>query len=194
MTNPKKVQASDYYVSFGEATKRFFTRMFNYSGRATRAEYWKAVIVMWILDKVIAVLLRGVVAADAGEHPGANLAMAGFGLLVASVFTLGRLSLTVRRLHDRGESPFISIFAPVYAALCVFISDLMAVVGLDLETLFSWLGEGVLAFVFPLILLLGGVCALGCFIISFFDSKPGRNRYGDSEKYPEALQEQIPLT
>ena len=67
-------------VGFGEAISRGFTNYFNFSGRATMAEYW-----WWILFTSLVGLIPIV------------------SLFAAFIFFIPNISLTTRRLHDIGK-------------------------------------------------------------------------------------------
>lgn len=73
-------------VDFFQAIKLFFANYVNFKGRSTRAEYWWAVLFMFICS--LAAQFLGDVAA--------------FGLNI--VFFLPSLAIVVRRFHDIGRS------------------------------------------------------------------------------------------
>ncbi len=72
-------------VSFGESIKLFFKNYANFTGRATKAEYW------W------ACLFVSIVSFCASLIPYA-------GLISTCVFLIPSLSVAIRRLHDTGKS------------------------------------------------------------------------------------------
>lgn len=72
-------------IGFGEAVKLFFKNYVNFSGRATRSEYWWA----YLFNNIVYMAL-GILFAISG---GSSLAV-----------LLPSLSLMVRRLHDIGKS------------------------------------------------------------------------------------------
>lgn len=82
-------------IGFGEASKRFFTKAFDFQGRATRSEYWFAVLMLLL---AIFALFSQI---DALGEPGLAL----FGLF-SLVIIIPFLSLVVRRLHDTDKSGF----------------------------------------------------------------------------------------
>ncbi len=100
-----------YGIGFAGAVRRGFTKYATFSGRASRAEYW-----WWTLFTFLVVLVLGIPAAvvgtltsaDGGETPGAPAVP----LLVAIfLFYLAvlvpTLAVTVRRLHDAGNSGWL---------------------------------------------------------------------------------------
>lgn len=96
-------------VDFFQAIKLFFANYVNFKGRSTRAEYWWAVLFMFICS--LAAQFLGDVAA--------------FGLNI--VFFLPSLAIVVRRFHDIGRSGWwylamflISIVGLVIAYLPIF--------------------------------------------------------------------------
>ena len=98
--------------------ENFAFRAFNFSGRATRAEYWCVMPLVWLL--VIGTLPGDVMEfwsfLLAREIPPLNPLYYKSILFFVLTF-IPRLSLTVRRLHDSGKSgkwaklPFISLFS-----------------------------------------------------------------------------------
>lgn len=79
------VSGSPKKVSFGEAIKLYFVNYINFTGRSTRSEYW------WI------VLFNILMSIAAAFIPYA-------GYVIALVFIIPSLSLSIRRLHDIGKS------------------------------------------------------------------------------------------
>ena len=71
-------------VSFGEAIKSFFSNYANFSGRATKSEYWWAFLFNLIVSTVLAFI----------PYVGAALTI---GLMIPGI------SIGVRRLHDVGK-------------------------------------------------------------------------------------------
>ncbi len=76
-------------VSFGEAVKLFFVNYVNFTGRASKSEYW------WVvLFNFIVVLLNRFVSAYIPP----------VGAIISIGFMIPSLSLFVRRLHDTGKA------------------------------------------------------------------------------------------
>ncbi|MBD5237037.1 MAG: DUF805 domain-containing protein [Bacteroidales bacterium] len=86
-----------YQVSFKEAIQRAFNNYCNFSGRASRSEYWWfqlfTTLVSWVLS-IIGVIIFGT------ESATANLFTYIWGLAIF----LPQLGLLFRRLHDTGRS------------------------------------------------------------------------------------------
>ena len=79
------------------AIKLFFKNYFNFTGRSSRSEYWWFLLAYLIVTVVIAILEALIIGIDyAGSGVVSNL----FNL----VTLIGWLSLTARRLQDRGHT------------------------------------------------------------------------------------------
>ena len=100
-------------ASFGEAVKRFFQRYAQFSGYASRSEYWWVVLFNSLVGLVFYVLLFMVVGlggALGGSSDDVGTSM-GIGaiivMLLAFAYAIATfipgLALTVRRLHDVGK-------------------------------------------------------------------------------------------
>jgi len=90
--------------------------IFNFSGHATRAEYWAFTILSWIFMVLltIAIMLPISLAVDETKET-----MGKFGILIFFIITpylIATLSLMVRRIRDTGVSGWWSLlFLPVNA-------------------------------------------------------------------------------
>lgn len=86
-------------VSFGEAVKRFYKKYAQFSGRASRSEYWWVALFLGVVYFVLSL----VAAADTNSF-GEVGSLGGLASLLLVVFTLGNLvpsiAIGVRRLHD----------------------------------------------------------------------------------------------
>lgn len=104
---PNRFGVSGPSVHFTDAVRRFFSSCFNFKGRASRTEYWYA-----MLFYAAASFLFGLF--DAPE-------------ILFSLWTLGTvvpvLSVSARRLHDTNRSGWLQIvswFAPVGTIIAIF--------------------------------------------------------------------------
>tara|TARA_B100001094_G_scaffold331029_1_gene398017 strand:+ start:3520 stop:4005 length:486 start_codon:yes stop_codon:yes gene_type:complete len=91
MTNPVKK------INILDAVKLFFKNYFNFTGRASRSEYWwffLAYIIVAIVISIAEGLVIGI------EYAGSGLASKIFSI----AFMIGWLSLNARRLQDRGHT------------------------------------------------------------------------------------------
>ena len=88
-----------------KAVKLFFENYFNFSGRASRGEFWwayLAFIIASILVSIVDAVLGGIVYGITGSS---LLLNSGFLVNILSLATfIGWVSLTARRLQDRGWS------------------------------------------------------------------------------------------
>ena len=101
-------------VSFSEAVRLGFSKYADFSGRATRAEYW-----WWYLFTVLAMWGLLIVGSIIDEDLGLILCYgAWFGTFLPS------LAVSVRRLHDSGHSGFYLLwaFVPIVGAILILIA------------------------------------------------------------------------
>ena len=79
------------------AVRLFFKNYFNFTGRSSRSEYWWFLLAYLIVTVVIAILEALIIGIDyAGSGVASNL--------FTLVTIIGWLSLTARRLQDRGHT------------------------------------------------------------------------------------------
>jgi len=102
----------------GQAFASFWKNYVNFSGRARRAEYWKAVLGL-VLCGIPLAIADAVAFPDVVMETGLGLFS---GLFVLAIF-LPTLSLTVRRLHDSSKSGwwYLVTFVPFIGSLILFI-------------------------------------------------------------------------
>ena len=101
-------------IGFGEAVKLFFKNYVNFSGRATRSEYWWVYLFNNIVYMVLGILFAisgGSSLAAYDAYGDMSIAYMGAGaifyilmMLYCLAVLLPSLSLMVRRLHDIGKS------------------------------------------------------------------------------------------
>ena len=90
-------------MGFGQAISHNFSNMTNFSGRASRSEFWWWILFIWIINAVLALIINLVAPpAEGGTSLGilGNTAV----LIVSVIFFLATLAVAVRRLHDTGRS------------------------------------------------------------------------------------------
>jgi uncharacterized membrane protein YhaH (DUF805 family) len=87
-------------VGFGEAIKRAFAGWSNWSGRASRPEFWWFVLFVWLLSLIPYVP----VIATAGGDDGGNTLWLILLVVVWLAFVLPYIAVLVRRLHDTDRS------------------------------------------------------------------------------------------
>ena len=104
-------------MGFVEATKSFFTRYTDFSGRSSRSEYWWAYLGVMLIFFVL-----GFVAGLLGDVGMIILGIAYLGILVPSI------GIGVRRLHDVDKSGWMMLIALIpilgdfYSFGCTFVS------------------------------------------------------------------------
>lgn len=128
-TGPTPLSAPLYGATFRQAIERFFMKYADFTGRASRSEYWwwalAYFIVVAVLD-LLAVALGSVGSNGGGQGP---LAVVISVLLV--VWSLGTLipylALTWRRLHDANYAgPFFFLgLIPFVGGIIVLIFTLL---------------------------------------------------------------------
>jgi len=105
------------------ATKKVLSNYVNFSGRATRSEYWYIVLAMFIFNFSVGFLLAIV---TGGNEQAFALASSVFNLLSLGLL-LPVLGVAVRRLHDIGKSawyllmgliPLVGPFIMLYYYCC----------------------------------------------------------------------------
>ena len=81
-------------IGFGEAIRNFFTQYADFSGRATRSEYWYIVLFTFIVEMAIS-LVFGLISSE-------------FASVVSGIYALATLipnfAIVWRRMHDIGRS------------------------------------------------------------------------------------------
>jgi len=122
-------------VSMVQAVKLWLKNWKNFSGRASRSEYWWVALAMFILMSVVMTVLVVVVFAIAGVSGGSDsgmtLAMSiifgVMGLIGLATF-VPSLSLGIRRLHDTNQSGWMYLigFIPIPYVGSIIMIVLMA--------------------------------------------------------------------
>ena len=112
-------------VSFGEAVSRFYRNYFNFSGRATRAEYWWPVLMQTMVYIVLTIVFLAMVGMDsesgAEDFGGGPIIL----MLAALVFIVLNIipsySVAARRFHDLDQTGWL-VLAFVIANAFIFVS------------------------------------------------------------------------
>ena len=167
-----------------------------FTGRATRMEYWSfalfANVIIFPLNMVMQVFaaLSEAVGEDDMFWSGLTIVSLGVYILVALALTIPSYAVMTRRLHDVGWSgkwvlalviATATLMLSVAVGAALFVVDNMES-SLD-EPIFSTgvVAAIVVAIVSYLVIIGTGLLS---FVLSFFDSKRGPNKYGPSRKYP----------
>jgi uncharacterized membrane protein YhaH (DUF805 family) len=105
-------------MSLGQAFASFWKNYVNFSGRARRAEYWKAVLALVLLVIPLAILDVFLFPAVVLEN---SLGPAS-GLFTIAII-LPSISMTVRRLHDTSKSGwwYLLTFIPFVGGIVLFV-------------------------------------------------------------------------
>lgn len=166
--------------TLGTATKAFFTRYVDFSGRSTLSAYW-----YWVLANCLITLLLGIMVVVSGLDLTSLWSLATF---------IPGLALSCRRLHDIGKSawnllwviiPTIALFASIALVVVAYLAKGLGG-GSEAE-----IAETIAQIEFApniIILICGFALFVGMiilFVYSLLDSQRGTNKWGPSEKYPE---------
>ena len=148
---------------FAKAIIMFFSNSFNFSGRARRSELWYPFMFVNIIVIILGIL---------------NLATDTPELMYASMFFqlfcfFPMISVSVRRLHDRGYVGFLAwLYFILYWAI-----NFMSIMGKDIQR------DEVLSIIFSCLSIVITVLSIVFLIIFCKDSVRESNKYGRSPKY-----------
>ncbi|WP_324288047.1 DUF805 domain-containing protein [Agrococcus sp. SL85] len=165
MTNPNPVPLGQPLVgaSFGQAVRRFFRQYVGFSGRASRSEFWWAMLLVQLIVLPATILLvvaslgtvPAIIAAAATEDEaaigvavttmiGSTFLASGVVLLVSLALTLPLLALYWRRLQDAGFHGAWSLLSLVSLGIVPFVMACLppspAGVRFDPATRAAWAG------------------------------------------------------
>jgi uncharacterized membrane protein YhaH (DUF805 family) len=167
-------------------------RFAEFSGRSRRMEFWMWVLFQFLIGCVFLILMMalGGAALMSGD-PGQLLAMGGVVLilyllyaLLALVFLIPSLAVTIRRLHDTDRSGWwVMLYWGPY--LLIFLSTF--VIGASAASGGDPTGGGAMAGgAIGLVALLAWI--VGCLVLlvfMFLEGTKGPNRYGPDPKAPD---------
>ena len=119
-----------YGASFGQAVQRFFAKYATASGRASRSEYWWAVLAIALINIVFSILLSVAGAFTPNADGSANLSGGAIAIIVVwGIIYLGLIipiiAVSVRRLHDANFSGFFYLLTFIGLSIVVFILTLL---------------------------------------------------------------------
>ena len=89
-------------MGFGQAISSGFGNLTNFSGRASRSEFWWWMLFVWIVNVIVGTILNIAVPNDGTNSMGFFASVAWW--IVYIIFFLATLGVAVRRLHDTGRS------------------------------------------------------------------------------------------
>ncbi|SEH69995.1 MULTISPECIES: DUF805 domain-containing protein [unclassified Leifsonia] len=123
-----------YGASFGQSIQRFFKKYADFTGRASRSEYWWWFLAYFIVDVVLYILMfsLGMVGASVNSDGTATLGPLYWVLFVVLIVwwlatIVPQLALTWRRLHDANlAGPFFFLgFIPFVGGIIVLVLTLL---------------------------------------------------------------------
>jgi len=158
-------------MDFGEALRVCFSKYADFSGRASRSEYW-FFILFCILVRFGANVINGIVIGRTGMG-GLNIISA----IAALALALPQLSAQVRRLHDTGRSGFwvLGFVLYVFGAIVAFFS----LFGLRPNA------GGTASLVLVALILIGAGYAIALVALTALKGTQGENRYGPDPLGPD---------
>lgn len=86
-------------MGFGQAISHNFSNMTNFSGRASRSEFWWWILFIWIISLIINIFTGGYNVNTTDRGIGWWI-----GIIISVILWLATLAVTIRRLHDTGRS------------------------------------------------------------------------------------------
>ena len=95
---------NDGTMTFGGAVRTVLANYADFSGRASRAEYWYWILAVLVVSVALALVDGAVIAPMLGFEPFAPEAGRPLGLLFSLAVLVPSLAVAVRRLHDIGRS------------------------------------------------------------------------------------------
>ena len=105
-------------MGFVDAIKTCIAEKYvDFSGRASRSEYWWFMLLMLLLQMGFFVIQMAVISVA----PDLLMAVSGLSLVVSLGLFLPNLSVTVRRLHDIGKSGWYILLIIALSFICVGI-------------------------------------------------------------------------
>lgn len=145
-----------YGIGFRCAVIRFWRKGLAFSGRASRGEYWWAMLFLMLVAAAVAAVTVAIDVAMQGAGSDDTPVSDTVSTVLQLIVFLPALSLTVRRLHDANHSgwwaalPFVfTLTALVTAAMSLFVESwgVNAQAGLVIMTVAQWL----LGYVAPIV-------------------------------------------
>ena len=92
-------------LSFPEAVRLGFSRMFDFQGRSRRSEFWWFSLALFVIYIVIAlIVIFAVKTFDTAISENKEMAAVIFTCVFGILYWLPALAISVRRLHDIGKS------------------------------------------------------------------------------------------
>jgi len=193
------VENSTKSINMIDAVKLFFKNYFNFTGRASRSEYWWFIlafaIVYLVISTIESVFIFSAIFDDILNDPysySASDAIKDSFLMPSFLFciamTIGMFSLVARRLQDRGHSGWwqLANVIPQILFLIPYFDFLFSIMdGGPINT-----GAGIAASIFGIIAFGTGVTMI---VFLCLPPKDDENKWGRNPLLPEtSLTDQIP--
>lgn len=109
-------------MTFSQSIKSVFSKYADFSGRATRSEYWYFYLFNFLVGMVYYIALFAMLGSGSRDSSAAGY-LSVMIIIYALVMTIPSLAVTVRRLHDTGHSGwwiFLNLI-PVIGSIVLFI-------------------------------------------------------------------------
>lgn len=109
-------------MTFSQSIKSVFSKYADFSGRATRSEYWYFYLFTFLVVMVYYIALFAMLVSGSRDSSAAGY-LSVMIIIYALVMTIPSLAVTVRRLHDTGHSGwwiFLNLI-PVIGSIVLFI-------------------------------------------------------------------------
>lgn len=133
-TGEPPLWAPYYGAPIGAAVKRFFKKYADFSGRASRSEYWWWTLVSAIVTTILNTLATVVGSAGATVSDSGTVTLGGGAIafyVILGIWGLATLvpslALLVRRLHDGNFTGWLAllVLVPFLGVLAVFVLSLL---------------------------------------------------------------------
>lgn len=109
-------------MTFSQSIKSVFSKYADFSGRATRSEYWYFYLFNFLVVMVYYIALFAMLGSGSRDSSAVGY-LSVMIIIYALVMTIPSLAVTVRRLHDTGHSGwwiFLNLI-PVIGSIVLFI-------------------------------------------------------------------------
>ncbi|MFN8170930.1 MAG: DUF805 domain-containing protein [Candidatus Nanopelagicales bacterium] len=95
-------------MGFGEAISTNLSKITDFTGRASRPEFWWWILAVWILNLIVSLI--------SGGWRGGSGFLWFIGWVISIILVLATLAVGCRRLHDTGKSGWFQL---IYLIPCV---------------------------------------------------------------------------
>lgn len=159
-------------LSFVEAVKSVLSNLINFRGRSRRSELWWYFLLYFVVYMILSRFLKEPTILNSVILYALNLTLA---------------AVTVRRLHDRGQSGLWVLASYVIGLCCavyIYSSRMLEItkqVNYNPEELVATMMNPI----FIVLCVLSLIVNITIFVFAILDGKPEENKYGYSPKYAE---------